>query len=72
MGELPPIQSLLSHYRPLHGPEGWTNAHQAAGGPVRRAAGRSPSELGFYFETSAETEIDVSSNSTLVSNHSQV
>lgn len=69
MGELPPVQSLLSDHRPLHGPEGWTDAHQAAGGPVRRTTGGSHTYLGFYFETSAQ--IDSTPNSALVSNHNQ-
>lgn len=55
MGELPPVQSFLSDHRPLHGPEGRTHAHQAAGGPVGRETGGLRRSQGFYFEGVAET-----------------
>lgn len=39
MGQLSPVQGLLQDHRSLRGPEGRTDAHQTAGGPVRRETG---------------------------------
>lgn len=39
MGQLTPGTGLLPHYRPVHGPTGWTYAHQAPGGALWREAG---------------------------------
>lgn len=39
MGELTPGAHVLSDHRSLHGPAGRTDAHQAAGGSVRRETG---------------------------------
>lgn len=45
MGQLPPGPSILPHQRSLQGPAGWTHAHQAVGGALRRDAGKAPPSL---------------------------
>ena len=42
MGKLAPGARVLPHHRPLQGPAGRADAHQAAGGALRRDAGKAP------------------------------
>lgn len=41
MGELAPGARVLPDHGSVHGSPGWTDAHQTAGGVVRREAGES-------------------------------
>ena len=55
VGELSPVQSVLQDHRPLHGPEGRTHAHQAAGGPVRGEAGTNTHRVHTQYTHSTHT-----------------
>lgn len=55
MGQLTSGTGLLPHYRPLHGPTGWTHAHQAPGGSLGREAGEFPSDSITWWSDLAET-----------------
>lgn len=39
MGELSPVACVLPDHGSVHGPARWTDAHQTAGGSVRRETG---------------------------------